>query len=219
MGLQQPKSHGLPQTESASSQKSMRQATRNGQIDNDGTLKTSQGSSACIKFLINLLIYAICILSLSISVYLSYQHQKLENNVKSLMYLDNRVARLEFEFEEIIRSQQRDNSEDGRVVVDDGKGAMVTRYYSEITRLKRDVSTLKESSRRHLRQSGSSPNECMCPPGEWLISAFVRKRCCVWSIEKKKNSPSIIDLFGCAGSRAGWKSSNKFLPYSVILCL
>lgn len=160
-------SHGLPQSESAAvSQKSMRGATRNGQIDSDDTMKAQGSSSSCIKFLINLLIYAICILSLSISVYLSYQHQKLENNVKSLMYLDNRVARLEFEFEEIIRSQQRDNSEDGRVTVDDGKGAMVTRYYSEITRLKRDVTTLKESSRRHLRQAGSSPNECMCPPGE-----------------------------------------------------
>lgn len=174
MGLQQQKtSHGLPQTESAS-QKSIR-ATKNNQNDNgDENLKPSTRTSSCIKFLINLLIYAICILSLSISVYLSYQHQKLENNVKSLMYLDNRVARLEFEFEEIIRSQQRDNAEDGRVVLDsiddDGKGSMVKRYYSEITRLKRDVSTLKDSSRRHLRQSGLSPSEnCMCPPGESLI--------------------------------------------------
>jgi hypothetical protein len=164
MGQQQKPSNGLPQSESAQ-HKTMRVKQQN---DND--TMPSSSSSSCIKFLINLLIYAICILSLSISVYLSYRHQQLENNVKSLMYLDNRVVRLEFELNELIRSQQqrRDTSQDDGVIistVDDGKGAMVQRYYSEITRLKRDVSTLRETTKRQQRQT--SPNEnCMCPPGE-----------------------------------------------------
>lgn len=170
MGQQQKPSNGLPQSEAAQQHKTMRVKQQN---DND---TSPSSSSSCIKFLINLLIYAICILSLSISVYLSYRQTQLEYNVKNLMYLDDRVMNLEVKMVELMQSQRR--QDDGVIVgtVDDGKGAMVQRYYSEITRLKRDVSTLRETSKRQLRQT--SPNEnCMCPPGEsYNIITCVNKK-------------------------------------------
>lgn len=148
-------------------------------------------SNYCIKFLINLLIYVICILSLSISLYLSYRHQQLEINVKSLMYLDNRVLRIENDLDDLIRKTNRlypptiNQNQDETVIRDsiigniDELPASVTndddtnvsqlpvQVYSEITRLKRDVSNLKIARRQRQTAIQQSPNEnCLCPPGE-----------------------------------------------------
>ncbi|KAG5672951.1 hypothetical protein PVAND_003038 [Polypedilum vanderplanki] len=174
---------------------------------NDDQKKPST-SKFCIKFLINLLIYVICILSLSISLYLSYRHQQLEFSVKNLMYLDQRVLRVESDLDALIQKTNRlysssslstinqnsedDDDDDGDE--DDDESTLLRRdsiivgsnvgldasssndnsitvnklpvhVFSEITRLKRDVSNLKMARRQ--RQSGAqSPNEnCLCPPG------------------------------------------------------
>lgn len=136
----------------------------------------------CIKSFINLLIYAVCILSLSISLYLSYRHHELEINVKSLMYLDHKVMRIENDLDELIQKTNRfviNQNRDSIIGVDDDIASstsndddsnydnkMPPHVFGEITRLKRDVSNLK-MTRRQQRQSGAqSPNECMCPPGE-----------------------------------------------------
>lgn len=138
----------------------------------------------CIKSLINLLIYTTCILSLSISLYLSYRHHELEINVKSLMYLEHKVMRLESDLDEL---RQKTN----RVVINQNRDSIIGVYddaasssdddssyanklpphvFGEITRLKRDVSNLKMARQRQQRQSGAqSPNEnCLCPAGESL---------------------------------------------------
>lgn len=140
----------------------------------------------CIKSLINLLIYAICILSLSISLYLSYRHHELEINVKSLMYLENKVMRLESDLDELRQKTNRvviNQNRDSIIGVDDDAASsssndddlsyatkLPPHVFGEITRLKRDVSNLKMARQRQQRQSGAqSPNEnCMCPPGESL---------------------------------------------------
>lgn len=175
---------------------------------NDDQMKKPSENKFCIKFLINLLIYVICILSLSISLYLSYRHHQLENNVKSLMYLDNKVMRIESDLDELIHKTNRlysttsssainqndddDNDNDDDDDDDDSVrrrdsiiignnireldasnnddsiivNKLPVHVFSEITRLKRDVSNLKMARRQ--RQSGQqSPNEnCLCPPGE-----------------------------------------------------
>lgn len=137
----------------------------------------------CIKSLVNLLIYVICILSLSISLYLSYRHHELASNVKSLMYLDNKVARIEIDLNDLIQKTNRlqarrdsiitdtdddddDNDEDGEDFVN--TNMPVHHVFGELSRLKRDVSNLKIARRQ--RQTGAqSPNEnCLCPPGESL---------------------------------------------------
>jgi hypothetical protein len=161
MGSQQ--KNGIPQSSSTPAQSHKATSTKKCQNDD-------QKPSKCIKFLVNLLIYATCILSLSISVYLSYRHQQLESNVKSLMYLDKRVMRIEYDLDELIRTTQatinlndRRDSQDDSVNVD----RMPVHVFSEITRLKRDVSNLKTARRQRQTAGQQSPNEnCMCPAGE-----------------------------------------------------
>jgi hypothetical protein len=172
----------------------------------------------CIKSLINFLIYVICILSLSISLYLSYRHQQLEYNVKSLMYLDNKVMRIESDLNELIQKTNRlysttsssslttinhtdddDNDDDDDDDDDNNNDSIIRRdsftinngeldansnsnnnndgsiivnklpihVFSEITRLKRDVSSLKMARRQRQTGMQQSPNEnCLCPAGE-----------------------------------------------------
>lgn len=160
--------NGLPQSTSTPAQS--HRATSPKKCQND-----DQTPSSCIKFLINLLIYATCILSLSISVYLSYRHQQLESNVKSLLYLDKRVLRIENDLDELIRITQTSmNANDRRESNDDSvdvEASIVKKLpvhvYSEITRLKRDVSNLKTARRQRQTAIQQSPNEnCMCPAGE-----------------------------------------------------
>lgn len=172
MGQQQKPSdlNGIPQSCSTPAQSNKATSTKKYQ-------NGDQTPSSCIKFLINLLIYATCILSLSISVYLSYRHQQLESNVKSLMYLDKRVMRIEYDLDELIRSTQSTINENDRsdsnadsVDIDDTiVKKLPVHVYSEITRLKRDVSNLKTARRQRQTAIQQSPNEnCMCPAGESL---------------------------------------------------
>lgn len=171
MGQQQKPSdtNGLPQSPPSAPSK-FHKATSTKKCQND-----DQKPSNCIKLFINVLIYATCILSLSISVYLSYRHQQLESNVKSLLYLDKRVMRLEYDLEELIRTTQSTINErrDPNDSVDDVDDSIVKKLpvhvYSEITRLKRDVSNLKTGRRQRQTAIQQSPNEnCMCPAGESL---------------------------------------------------
>lgn len=172
MGQQQKPSdsNGIPQSRSTPAQSNKATSTKKCQ-------NGDQTPSSCIKFLINLLIYATCILSLSISVYLSYRHQQLESNVKSLMYLDKRVMRIEYDLDELIRSTQsainendrRDSNADSVDIDDTIVQKLPVHVYSEITRLKRDVSNLKTARRQRQTAIQQSPNEnCMCPAGESL---------------------------------------------------
>lgn len=174
MGSQQ--KNGIPQSPSTPAQSHKATSTKKCQNDD-------QKPSKCIKFLVNLLIYATCILSLSISVYLSYRHQQLESNVKSLMYLDKRVMRIEYDLDELIRTTQTTiNANDKRDSKDDSDSvnfddSMVQKLpvhvFSEITRLKRDVSNLKTARRQRQTAGLQSPNEnCMCPAGESLTNKF-----------------------------------------------
>lgn len=163
-----PQKNGIPQSPSTPAQSHKATSTKKCQNDD-------QTPSKCIKFLINLLIYATCILSLSISVYLSYRHQQLESNVKSLMYLDKRVMRIEYDLDELIRTTQstinanerRDSKDDSFDIDDSMVQKLPVHVYSEITRLKRDVSNLKTARRQRQTAIQQSPNEnCMCPAGE-----------------------------------------------------
>lgn len=130
---------------------------------------------SCIKFFINLIIYAACILSLSISVYLNYRHQQLESDVKSLLLLDKRMLQIEYDLDKLIRTTQTSPSANDQRVWDDDSGnvedsivrKLPVHVYSEITRLKRDVSNLKTARRQRQTAIQQSPNEnCMCPAGE-----------------------------------------------------
>lgn len=173
---------------------------------NNGDQKMPSANKFCIKFLINLLIYVICILSLSISLYLSYRHQQLEYSVKNLIYLESKVMRIDNDLDELIQKTNRlypttaaatinqnlvdddesmvrrdsiingDNAEsdassnDDSIIVD----RLPVHVFSEITRLKRDVSTLKMARRQRQTGGQQSPNEnCLCPPGEsQLLCAY-----------------------------------------------
>lgn len=158
--------NGLPQSSPTPAQSNKATSTKK-------CRSGDQTPSSCIKFLINLLIYATCILSLSISVYLSYRHQQLESNVQSLMYLDKRVMRIENDLDELMRTTQatinseRDSNDDSANVDDPIVKKLPVHVFSEITRLKRDVSDLKSARRQRQAAVQQSPNEnCMCPAGE-----------------------------------------------------
>lgn len=106
-------------------------------------------------------------------MYLSYRHQQLESNVQSLMYLDKRVMRIEYDLDELMRTTQstineeRDSNDESGNVDDAIVKKVPVHVYSEITRLKRDVSDLKTARRQRQTAIQQSPNEnCMCPPGE-----------------------------------------------------
>jgi hypothetical protein len=163
-----PDSNGLPQSSSPPAHSHKATSTKKCQNDD-------QTPSQCIKFLINLLIYATCILSLSISVYLSYRHQQLESNVTNLMYLDKRVMRIEYDLDELMRSAQAQSTDIDSPDEDESSLRKVpVHFFSEISRLKRDVTSLKTARRQRQAGGQQSPNEnCMCPPGE---SDFFRCR-------------------------------------------
>jgi hypothetical protein len=190
MGKTGQNTNGIPQSVDTPTQTSM--PTIKYQNDDQ------KPSNSCIKFLISLLIYVICILSLSISLYLSYRHQQLEYNVKSLMYLDNKVMRIESDLNDLIQKTNRlytasstttttinqnvdemvrrdsiigdnveldatSNNNDDSIAVN----KLPVHVYSDITRLKRDISNLKMARRQRQTAAHQSPNEnCLCPPGE-----------------------------------------------------
>jgi hypothetical protein len=164
-----PDANGLPQSSAPPAHSHKATSTKKCQNDD-------QTPSKCIKFLINLLIYATCILSLSISVYLSYRQQQLESNVTNLMYLDKRVMRIEYDLDELMRSAQAQapsTDDDTPDEVDLSLSKVPVRFFSEISRLKRDVTSLKTARRQRQAGGQQSPNEnCMCPPGE---SDFFRR--------------------------------------------
>lgn len=192
------KSKGLPQSIDQPTQTYMSTTTTTTKYQNDDQ-KMPSANKMCIKFLINLLIYVICILSLSISLYLSYRHQELEHNVKNLIYLENKVMRIESDLDELIQKTNRlysttSSSTINQNIVDDDESTMrrdsiiigdnveldassnedsiivnklPVHVFSEITRLKRDVSNLKMARRQRQTAVQQSPNEnCLCPPGE-----------------------------------------------------
>lgn len=89
------------------------------------------------------------------------------------MYLDKRVMRIEYDLDELMRTTQatinaeRDSSDDSANVDDPIVKKLPVHVFSEITRLKRDVSDLKSARRQRQTAVQQSPNEnCMCPAGE-----------------------------------------------------
>lgn len=148
----------------------------------------------CIKSLINICIYTICILSLSISLYLNYRHNQLESSVKSLMFLDNKVFRIEHDLNELIRKTNSfypstnhniDELVKRDLYIERGDGLpkldkttptnndndviekkLSLHVFTDLHRLKRDVSNLKMARRqRQTSIQQQSPNECLCTTG------------------------------------------------------
>lgn len=154
----------------------------------------------CIKSLINICIYTICILSLSLSLYLNYRHNQLESSVKSLLFLDNKVFKIEHDLDELIRKTnslypisinhnidelvKRDltieKDADGLPKLDETTPTSTSindndviekklslHVFTDLHRLKRDVSNLKMARRQRqtVTQQQQSPNECPCTTG------------------------------------------------------
>ena len=149
----------------------------------------------CIKSFINICIYTICILSLSISLYLNYRHNQLEISVKSLLFLDNKVIKIEHDLDELIRKtnslylpknhnidelMKRDlnlvKKADGLLQLDETISSindndviekkLPFNVFTDLHRLKRDVSNLKMARRqRQTAIQQQSPNECLCTTG------------------------------------------------------
>ncbi|CAO1426265.1 unnamed protein product [Diamesa hyperborea] len=147
----------------------------------------------CIKSLINICIYTTCILSLSISLYLNYRHNQLESSVKNLLFLDNKVFKIEHDLDELIRKTnslyptinnnidelvKRDLSiERGELPKLDEttptnndndviEKKLSLHVFTDLHRLKRDVSNLKMARRqRQTAIQQQSPNECLCTTG------------------------------------------------------
>lgn len=149
----------------------------------------------CIKSLINVCIYTICILSLSISLYLNYRHNQLESSVKSLLFLDNKVFKIEHDLDELIRktnilyptinhnidelvkrelfiekdtdglpklNETTPTNNDNDVI----ENKLSLHVFTDLHRLKRDVSNLKMARRqRQTAIQQQSPNECLCTTG------------------------------------------------------
>jgi hypothetical protein len=137
-----------------------------------------EAPTTCIKSFISVLIYGICIISLVLSFYLNYRQQNLELELKKLIYLDNKVNQIEVNLNEVIRKiaeisdRQIDNE---NVVVQEELLDLVdeptikklpSNIFSDLHRLKRDVSTLKMARRQRQTAIQQSPNECLCPAGE-----------------------------------------------------
>jgi len=260
-------SNGIPQfvdtTQPPTAASAMTHKSPTTKCQNDDHQKPSSGhnNDLCIKFLINLLIYAICILSLSISCYLSYRQAQLESNVKSLMYLDNKVLRIESDLDDLIRKTSRlypslniaetinnngayestkrdsiiaagdsidvvDADDDDDDANDDesssssnsnrtnGDGGPIVNklpvhVYSEITRLKRDVSNLKMARRQRQTNVQQSPNEnCLCPPGESLHKSFLF----TLLLHNCAQTNQRTNEKGENGNVRRWKSEKSLLP-------
>lgn len=161
------KTNGLPQN------------TQN--MDTSNHSDEPKAAKYCLKSLINAVIYAICIISLGLSLYLNYRQSLIEDNIKNLLYLDNKVIRIETDLDDLIRksnifyTQINQNRSKQTAVEEDAEGLppvdvvgkLSLNVFSDLHRLKRDVSTLKMA--RKQRQTAiqqSSPNECACPAGK-----------------------------------------------------
>lgn len=105
------------------------------------------------------------------------------------MYLDKRVMRIEYDLDELIRTTQttinanerRDANDESLDVDETIVKKLPVHVYSEISRLKRDISTLKTARRQRQTAIQQSPNEnCMCPAGE----SFKRERVVVENYRK-----------------------------------
>lgn len=161
------KANGLPQN------------TQN--MDTSNHIDEPKAAKYCLKSLINAVIYAICIISLGLSLYLNYRQSLIEDNIKNLLYLDNKVIRIETDLDDLIRKSNifytliNQNRSKQTAVEEDIEGLppvemvgkLSLNVFSDLHRLKRDVSTLKMA--RKQRQTAiqqSSPNECACPAGK-----------------------------------------------------
>lgn len=148
----------------------------------------------------NYIIYLLCITSLGFSVYTILCHSQLEDRIRQIHHLDDRVSVLEdklrifpiqflqslatklpsssFSSSNIDNSSVPDSLVTDDVTVDDFADIVrkLSVQISGIQRLRRDVSHLK-ASRRGERQASSPPttDACMCPPGKIIYIFYASK--------------------------------------------
>lgn len=142
-----------------------------------GSLRKPGASSA--SSLVNYLFYLLCITSLGATIYSNIRQSYLEDRLFSLVSIEERLSVLESQIRDVHRSSRRaygagtprsrEEQEQEESVSDVVR--KISLQIAELPRIRRDVSALKLS--RATRQASIQPmeGECMCPPGESLISA------------------------------------------------
>lgn len=119
----------------------------------------------------NVLLWVLCLASLAFSAYTSLGQAYIENRIRHIRVLNDRVSMLEAQIHALpaawlqrgadATSQLKD-PEDLESVADVMR--RLSAQVSGISRLRRDVSQLK-TSKRNERQAGES-GQCMCPAGK-----------------------------------------------------
>lgn len=142
------------------------------------TCKTpEQGGS--IKF-VNFLLYIICVTSLGASVYLNFRQTHLEDRIRHLRHIDDRVTVLEAKLQNIIQpfAQKLTATSSATSTGDEFTDvANVVRKLSlqvaGIQRLRRDVSHLQFTRRSNRQASVQQSPECVCPAGKEIFIIFL----------------------------------------------
>jgi len=146
-----------------------------GGTDHDGILGgtnvnisgNSSGSGSHSISLVSLVLYVLCITSLGASVYSNFRQSHIEDRLRHLRHLDDRVSMLEAKLQTIevpadfVDGTSAEFSDVANVV------RKLSLQVAGIQRLRRDVSHL-QVSRREQRQASISQSvspECVCPPG------------------------------------------------------
>lgn len=137
-------------------------------------------SSNGSRSLVNFILYTLCVTSLGFSVYTSFRQSHLEDRVRHMRHLDDRITILEAKIhhqqqqkqqlqqQQLQQQQQQTVSFSQPATAEFTDVANVMRKLSlqvaGIQRLRRDVSHLQVARRERQASIQQSP-ECVCPPG------------------------------------------------------
>lgn len=141
------------------------------------TCKTPEQGGG-IKF-VNFLLYIICVTSLGASVYLNFRQTHLEDRIRHLRHIDDRVTILEAKLQNIIQPFAQKLSATSSATAGDEftDVANVVRKLSlqvaGIQRLRRDVSHLQFTRRSNRQASVQQSPECVCPAGKVFFFIFL----------------------------------------------
>ena len=124
------------------------------------------GSSAGSRSFLNCFLYVLCVSSLGFSVFTSFRQSQLEDRLKYMRHLDNRILILE---EKLHASTDTSHSSgnSGNSASTDGVVQQLALQMVGLDRLKRDVSHLQIMRQERQASIQQSP-DCGCPPGKPL---------------------------------------------------
>lgn len=120
------------------------------------------------RSLVNFILYTLCVTSLGFSVYTSFRQSHLEDRVRHMRHLDDRITILEAKLQNSQYSPPGAAASAEFTDVAANVMRKLSLQVAGIQRLRRDVSHLQVARRERQASIQQSP-ECVCPPGKQCV--------------------------------------------------